>query len=436
MLTCGSRPRFTVFWMALTLGAFAGTSVLPGASLWRFDAHHPELAIPSSDISVLEPTLTTPLAPSAPPHMTLPSASMDSKKGGVIDKAKYRRYLSGCTRTPKVSSTPRKPGHGPDKVEVDVKPRGSDDKILAHLHESIHARFPPMVTLDTRKLNTTVPLPGVPGLDAYNLMSACGQRSWKNIATKTCSNLAYVELVMSIDPTQLVVLLDGSDLVYTGCSKNDLHAAYTSLVAHSGASIVFGAEFGCWPCKVDDEVMVGYSKNSQRSRRRVALERHGLEATAYTDHAKCEIPYGPCSAPPAMQYLNGGFAMGPAQDLQPVLQDACEHVTVASKEAEAQRRNASSAGKASKPLISEQRFLHRYLLEHPDAITLDYPGHLVINLHQLDTDLKFFSVEERMDGNLKVRVLRNRVTGRVQCFVHGNGSGKDVVKKLAKRLEM
>mmetsp|Transcript_68346 Transcript_68346/g.189127 ORF Transcript_68346/g.189127 Transcript_68346/m.189127 type:complete len:100 (-) Transcript_68346:82-381(-) len=70
---------------------------------------------------------------------------------------------------------------------------------------------------------------------------------------------------------------------------------------------------------------------------------------------------------------------------------------------------------------SDQLRATRYMLNNTEEVTLDYGAHLVLNL----AEVKQHSVVEVRDG-----VLRNKVTGLVQCFIHGNGSGKRMWRDL------
>merc|ERR1719409_1971191 len=95
--------------------------------------------------------------------------------------------------------------------------------------------------------------------------------------------------------------------------------------------------------------------------------------------------------------MNSGLYMGRAGDLLPVL-----------------------LGVAGGGDAYDQLSAYRYQLQHPGAVVLDYPGKLVLSLHNV-RDIDRLLVVEDGSGAAGGKVLRNTVTGDIQCFVHGNG---------------
>uniref|UniRef100_A0A7S4PXN8 Uncharacterized protein n=1 Tax=Alexandrium monilatum TaxID=311494 RepID=A0A7S4PXN8_9DINO len=99
---------------------------------------------------------------------------------------------------------------------------------------------------------------------------------------------------------------------------------------------------------------------------------------------------------PCYRHLNSGWAMGPVGALRDVYSGAESY--------------------------SDQLHATRYMLEHPERVTLDYAAQLVLNMAEL-------KLSEVLD--VDAGVVRNRVTGLVQCFLHGNGpSGKNAWRQL------
>merc|ERR1712183_609048 len=90
-------------------------------------------------------------------------------------------------------------------------------------------------------------------------------------------------------------------------------------------------------------------------------------------------------------YLNSGFIMGPAADLQGVL----ECMQPAGWDAAADR-------------FDDQYALTECMFLHPGNVTVDYAGTLVLSMMGFDQSIL------RANGS----VAYNRATGRPQCFVH------------------
>eukprot|EP00747_Dinoflagellata_sp_TGD_P031565 gnl/TRDRNA2_/TRDRNA2_135369_c0_seq1.p2 gnl/TRDRNA2_/TRDRNA2_135369_c0~~gnl/TRDRNA2_/TRDRNA2_135369_c0_seq1.p2 ORF type:complete len:137 (-),score=18.23 gnl/TRDRNA2_/TRDRNA2_135369_c0_seq1:40-450(-) len=123
-----------------------------------------------------------------------------------------------------------------------------------------------------------------------------------------------------------------------------------------------------------------------------------------------------CSQPASMQFLNSGFFMGPAKDLLSMLQ-SIRHFAV------------------------DQEGAAQFMFDHPNECTLDYSGDMVLNLHNFraPTDLEkplndpglVIHGEESPSGQ---HTIRNRITGRTACFLHGNGNGKATVASVARAI--
>mmetsp|Transcript_48438 Transcript_48438/g.110369 ORF Transcript_48438/g.110369 Transcript_48438/m.110369 type:complete len:99 (+) Transcript_48438:2-298(+) len=73
----------------------------------------------------------------------------------------------------------------------------------------------------------------------------------------------------------------------------------------------------------------------------------------------------------------------------------------------------------------DQQYATRHMLNNTDKVTLDYSGRLVLNLGDARSQ-HLLTIE---DG-----IVRSKVTGAAQCFVHGNGPGKDAWRELLRAL--
>jgi len=259
-------------------------------------------------------------------------------------------------------------------------------------------------TLNTISKTCSTRLIGDPRQRVLNI--GCGSCKWGGIYSKTCANLALVEQIMATNPLQLVVLVDGADLMHGRCNESDLVARYEAVVASSnGAAVVFGAEPHCFPCDIG--LMKRYVE-LRDPRFAESLKKLNLPPSLYDMHLACshEIAHSSCIDPPRLRFLNGGFAMGPAKSLQPMLHYACESLLLL--------RGTGHGGR------SEQRFLHKYLLDHPDEVTLDHAGLLALNLFGLRNQSEVVGIIEGDVGG-PAPTLLNKVLHRRLCFVHGNG---------------
>ncbi|CAJ1397780.1 unnamed protein product [Effrenium voratum] len=219
--------------------------------------------------------------------------------------------------------------------------------------------------------------------------------AFQGLNTKTKQ---WLHFLAGQSPDQLVLLTDANDVIFGGCDQKQLIRNYEAVATLGGAPVVMGAELGSRP----ERLMANFS--ALESRRQRVLRAFAVPADGYAARADCTASFGPCSNPPAYQFLNSGFYMGPAKDVKEVLEAALDYEC-------------------------DQDGAAEYMLLHPDKVTLDYAGALVLNLHNFHQDEKLLKVET---VNKQLR-LHNQVTGMTQCFVHGNGNGKEFVSRLAAR---
>ena len=112
-------------------------------------------------------------------------------------------------------------------------------------------------------------------------------------------------------------------------------------------------------------LMPGYRILDERRENTVKGKWQNLD---YKDFAECdrkEATMGPCSDPPLYQFGNTGFIMGEARDILRVL--------------------AGTTGYSN-----DQEGIIVYMMNHPEEVTLDYTGELVLALHTLKDSSKNF----------------------------------------------
>lgn len=229
-------------------------------------------------------------------------------------------------------------------------------------------------------------MPGAPGPPVTYVNVGAGEE-WHGMRTKTDTLFRWLQNATLQMPDQLAILADGGDVLFGGCSEDDLIGRYQALIrASGGARVVAGAELTLFPFFKGQHTVCQYN-----TRRRVEMlaalgskERNPYSLIALASRQ----PFIPnCAVLPSYQFANGGFLMGPISALREV-----------------------QAGMAA--AWDEQAGLHKYALEHPDQVVLDYEGSIVLN------SLRWVrSVLVKEDGG----AVRNRVTDTVQCFLHGNG---------------
>lgn len=246
-----------------------------------------------------------------------------------------------------------------------------------------------IAVVETRDPRRRLPMRGVPGRMVRNL--GVGE-TYLGHRTKVRLYSEWLSAEAKRDPHRLVILADFGDVLFGGCQEDQLVASYNAIVAASGASVVYGAEFGLWPGELAREAVIKQYDQLDNRKLRIMLS-HGLQDGAYDGFYECQVSGGcwtPLNNSLSYRYLNSGWAMGPAGALQEVY-----------------------SGRTS--IYSDQLRATTYMLNRTEAVTLDYAAGLVLNL----AEFMHHSVLEIDQG-----LVRNKVTGTVQCFVHGNGSGK------------
>jgi len=271
-----------------------------------------------------------------------------------------------------------------------------------------------VITVETRTTDSSYPVPGVPGAKFTNL--GAGQE-WHGLFTKP--KLFKQWLDNHPDPNKVIVFADSADVLFGGCSQEQLMDNYRATVAKSGGvPVVMGAELG-----LDPPPSGAYTDIHKQfgDRRKKVQEIMALEDASYGDAAVCEIKRsdpkrcyvpsqqkvkeghwpcaGPCSWPPALTFLNSGFIMGPVWAMREVAAGMIEHEELPVDAPF--RDNWHDQGAAT-----------LYMAANPNKLTLDYTGSIVLNMHQM----KLNESLEIMGG-----LFINKVTGVPQCFIHANG---------------
>lgn len=240
------------------------------------------------------------------------------------------------------------------------------------------------------------------------------QPKWPGFIGKLNFTFPFLQ---TVKPDDIVVVMDGGDVLWGGCDMQAFKDAYKHIAESSGASIVVAAEMTCWENQCDKvPPMPEWARNDK-------LISNGLQGDHWKEYAKCKghwhpknTTYGHCSSPPELKFLNSGFFMGPAKDLIPMVEWSLQNY--------------------ARSTFGDQSLLADYWMEHPRTVTLDYNQQLVACMSDMD-NAKAYEVKS-WSGK---PTLWNNQFNRPQCFVHGNGDGwrdgsfKNIVQKLSPTLD-
>lgn len=235
-----------------------------------------------------------------------------------------------------------------------------------------------LVTVETRPNNTKID----------GLLNPGANWTWEGLITKLKVMTFWLK---SRPPSELVIFVDGGDTLFGGCTEKAFFDAYEfNKKQHNGASIVIGAERGCykcpppWTCQTVPQVP-GWA----------FLDWNSADAGATWGTS-------PLDSAGQMRFLNSGFLVGPAGDLKDLFNQSLA------------RMEEDKAECIELP-CSDQYYVYEYFLQNQNIAVLDYASQLVTNGYSLNLE-KLFELQDD-------RSFYNRVTRRQECFFHANGQG-------------
>ncbi|CAK0801237.1 unnamed protein product, partial [Prorocentrum cordatum] len=192
---------------------------------------------------------------------------------------------------------------------------------------------------------------------------------WNYYRTKNGLMLEWLSKAVEKDPDAMAIMIDGGDMVFGGCDESFLMSKYQKILSASGGGpnmkMVMGAETACFPF----HNAKFFRDNSTWEGRRSAVNRQveNLADDWVLPWSPCgDTKIAPCDPEPqrAYRYPNWGFVMGPVKDLQPLFEFVYN-----------QGSNQ----------VLDQALAQWWMVTHPDRITLDYAGSMVLSLHQWPT---------------------------------------------------
>lgn len=258
-------------------------------------------------------------------------------------------------------------------------------------------KFGDMITCEPQIKQGVFPTAGVVGYQYLNIGLGAEGNSYM---TKIRRYVEWLHDTMLSDPNRLVIVADAKHVVYGGCSETDLLFRYRRIVgASEGATVVFGGQL--------HGILPGMPQQVHLNRYNVL---HAFKLLSYsyswytppqfeecgnvTNHTSCPIPTD-------LEYLNLGFAMGPAKWMHHVF----------------------------KHLLLHNHTLHGHeLLRHfQHTVTLDTSGTLIADLGHSSLGRPGFL--EVIDGR-----LWNNVTNLTQCFAVGSRRNSTELTGLVREL--
>jgi hypothetical protein len=216
--------------------------------------------------------------------------------------------------------------------------------------------------------------------------NTCVGVEWHGFRTKVEEYLKLATRLADEGSEELLVVCDGKDMFYGGCSDADVIQRYNKISLATNATVIAGAENFQYPQPVFDyadfdsrreEVMWGFLMDPGN------YDRDGHQ----------------------YRHANSGWMMGPPAQLKEALECMLDMG----------RGEFYGTPNKGDPHFDDQHGLHACMFAHPDLIALDYSGTLVTNMAGFN--LNGNTVLRRADG-----VVKNAAAGwNTQCFIHLNG---------------
>jgi len=309
--------------------------------------------------------------------------------------------LRAFGETESTTQTPPAFGETESTTETDELSSQTQPVLSHHLNETVtaepnstslltddepHSGTVEVVTVETRNGQSSYPVPGIPGAYFRNLGAG---RSWHGFITKVQLYHAFVKLQAAASPSKLIILADGGDLAFGGCSSKELLMRYQQTVAASGgAEVICGADSAIWPKHTKwhpegPEVNDTWRYNRFEARMADMLAVAGLGGQPN--------PYEAFMWRGPPQYVNSGFIMGPAAALLKILDCMLKY---------------GGEGRD----FDDQLALTECMFHRPESLAIDYGGSLVLTLQGFNKNIA------KGHGG----IVLNRVLAKSQCFLHFN----------------
>lgn len=264
-----------------------------------------------------------------------------------------------------------------------------------------------IITVDKGNRCYGLPLGGTPGYWSRNVATNARNRHavfgyYTGKETPREVQRKFLEEEVLLNPKQIIILAN-RDVMYTGCSDEEILARYNAAVRDTGATVLLGAQLMLWPPRLRDSTRKSYQ--ALRKGRTQLLSKRGLRDEDFAKWANCSASNAECAEDKSYSYVNSAFMMGPVDDL-------LEQVKCMTEE--------------DQVVDDDQDRVTECLFKHKDKMTMDYATDLVLSTWQ-------FNPGVYTQEGFK---LRNTITGVVQCFVHMSwflekGTRQELVRNMS-----
>ena len=231
---------------------------------------------------------------------------------------------------------------------------------------------------------------------------------------------AYVVLmsegIAGVPDGDIVVFIDGGDVMYGGCSEEEFVDRFTTILEVTGAKIIMGAEYNCFDAQRDCRDFP--APHRERVLRAFGLSTKAIdERGSYTvacpgfSNSSCMYLTASCSYPGcSLKYPNAGFYAGYAYNMRNFFIELLRYMD----HLEQLWTHGTPTDQAYASLIMTHRL---------DDIVLDYANVLMDNLfgqrgkpmYDFVFDQNAFFSTTMGKGSIQL--------GRKVCFFHDNGPG-------------
>jgi len=214
---------------------------------------------------------------------------------------------------------------------------------------------------------------------------------------------------------KLMVVHSSGDILYGGCSESEIHEKYQAITSAAGPAVklIFAAEISPNPIDLGWK----YEQRTWPTERMTNATGNMTGGAGWIEgYADCtNETVGACNSPPRYQFANGGFIMGPVDEIYKMFESPDD-----------------PANGLESYTAYENRLINDYYLKHSEWVTLDYAGVLAMSLNNMAGTANDLPIQvSAADSQARIyhKAFPNQ-TVKV-CFIHGNGNAFEKLKYLA-----
>lgn len=239
----------------------------------------------------------------------------------------------------------------------------------------------------------------MPGSTWRTILNFGVGQAWEGFRTKPRLYLAALQGLAKTDPHRIAIMTD-TDMLDGGCTDHELMDRYRKIVdASDGASVIVSGDINQYPSIPNGIAKFNETFGDRRAKVMRAFGLHADAVDAYKEPKKATT----------YEFVNSGFLMGPIGELAEItrcmLDMGLDEKCLAHPSCPREQK-----GSGEECCFDDQLGLTRCALRHPDKVTIDFPGSIVLSTFAMKV---MFRVE--------LGRIVNRITKSTQCFVHANG---------------